>query len=289
MSTAVYTNEIYVDELLSISLRLGFHGSDNVLRVARVFVAINGAIKRLRELYRKLIPDLPSSSPRTIPLWPKPTGDPPQSTESLPKLEFFAKANRIDGTVLSHIDEDNERHGMYLARMQLNQAEESTQEVFVKFTAKYHEDAHRLLAQQDPPLAPALYFCARVIGDVYMVVMEYIPQSKGRPIHQYSSGPALPQNLPEIVERDVSKALKLLHGQDLVFGDLREPNLLYLADPDGGRILLVDFDAVGLDGEARYSACLNPNADYCAGVDRGQIMKKEHDRDNLRELLERLQ
>ena len=286
MSTAVYTNEIYVDELLSIPLRLGFHGSDNVSRVARVFVAIKGAVKRLRKLYKKLIPDPPSPSSRSIPLWPTPTSDPPQSADTLPKLKFFAKVNRVDGTRLSHIDEDNERHGMYLARMQVDG---STQEVFVKFAAKYHGGAHRLLAGQTPPLAPTLHFCARVIGDVYMVVMEYIPQSKGRPIHEYSSGPALPQNLTEIVERDVSTALDLLHGQDLVFGDLREPNLLYLADPDGGRILLVDFDAVGLDGEARYSACLNPNADYCAGVDRGQIMKKKHDRDNLKELLERLQ
>jgi len=256
------------------------------LRVARVFVAINQAVVRLRELYTTPISDLHSL---TIALWPKPIADPPQLTENLPELEFFAKANRVDGTELSHIDEDNERHGMYLARMQINQADESTQKVFVKFTAKYHEDAHRLLARQDPPLAPALHFCPRVIGDVYMVVMEYIPQSKGRPIHQYSSDPFWPRNLPQIVERDVSTALDLLHGRDLVFGDLREQNLLYLGDPKGGRILLVDFDVVGRDGKARYSACLNLAARYCDGVDRGLIMEKEHDRENLKALLRRLQ
>ena len=292
VSTAVYTNEIYVDELLSIPLRLGFHKSNDVLRVARVFMAMNESIKRLHTLYRGLIPTLRSSSPRTTVLWPQPTADPPPLTESLPKLEFFTKVNRADGTALSQVDEENEPHGIYLARMQIKtppQVQESTQVVFVKFTPKYHEDAHRLLAQQDPPLAPALYFCGRVIGDVYMVVMEYIPRTEGRSIDRRSSGPALPRNLPQIVERDVSKALDLLHGQGLVFGDLRAPNLLYLANPNGGRVMLVDFDGVARDGEGRYSSCLNPGAGYCSGVDRGMIMRKEHDRRNFKELLKRLQ
>ena len=51
-------------------------------------------------------------------------------------------------------------------------------------------------------------------------------------------------------------------------------------------MLLVDFDAVGLDGEARYSACLTPDAGYCSRVARGQIMKKDHDLGNPENLLE---
>lgn len=93
--------------------------------------------------------------------------------------------------------------------------------------------------------------------------------------------------LPLLIKRDVTNAIKLLHQQNLVFGDLRELNLLHL-DLDGGRVLLVDFDVVGLDGEARYSACLNPTIPYCAGVKRGQIMRKEHDSENLEGLLKRL-
>ena len=43
------------------------------------------------------------------------------------------------------------------------------QEVVVKFTARYNEVAHRLLA--DSQLAPTLHFCGRVVGNLYMVVI----------------------------------------------------------------------------------------------------------------------
>ena len=120
-----------------------------------------------------------------------------------------------------------------------------------------------------------------------MNVMECIPYSRGRSIDPSSSCLTLLQNLPQNVERDVSKALELLRGQNLVFGDLREPNPLYLSVSDGGRVLLIDFDRVGLDGKSRYSACLNLEAGYCSAVERGQIMKKEHDYGNFEELLGR--
>ena len=217
-----------------------------------------------------------------------PTAEPPRP---IPELDFFAKVNRTNGAPLLRIDGENERHGMYLARMRietLTQVETPTENVFVKFAVEYNEDAHRLLAEQDPPLAPALYFCARVIGDMYMVVMEYIPESRGRPIGTFPSSFPLPQNLPELVKRDVSKALSLLHEQDLVFGDLREPNILYSSDSDGGRVLLVDFDAVGRDGVARYPGLLSPTARSDTGAKPRMVMKQEHDSENLQKVLENL-
>ena len=85
-------------------------------------------MRRLRELYRNL---LDPSSQQTNALWPHPTPDPPGSAENLPTLEYVAKIDRTNGTELAVIDEENERHAMYLARMQI---EDSTQNVFVKFT-----------------------------------------------------------------------------------------------------------------------------------------------------------
>ena len=291
-----------------MQLRIGPHGSKHVIRVARVFMAIESSLRLLRDLYSSL----PSESdqpqlPRTIALWPEPTI---YSPTLIPKLEYFAKVNRANGTRLSQIDEQNERHGMYLARMRIetptrvdastktpqpgpsietpSQPEGSTQVVFVKFAVEYNEAAHRLLAEQKPPLAPALYFCARVVGDMYMVVMEYIPDSSGRSIDRVPKGSPLSQDLPHLVERNVSKALSLLHAKNWVFGDLREPNILCLEDPDDNRVLLVDFDTVGEDGKSRYSALLNPEALFCDDVKRGQIMKKEHDSKHLEDILRRL-
>ncbi|KAF9779327.1 hypothetical protein BJ322DRAFT_1024686 [Thelephora terrestris] len=290
VSAAIFTDKVYAEELLSVTLRLGPHGSANVLRVGRVFMAINQAMERLDGLYVKL--QFASHSPpppQTVALWPRPTVH-PSETQSIPNLEFFAKVDRATGRPLLEIDEDNEHHAMYLARMQVKtstQAKGSTHEVFVKFSPNYNEAAHRLLAGQKPPLAPALHFCARVIGDMYMVVMEYIPESRGRSADVPVHGPSFPPNLLRVVEQEVLKALRLLHEQQWVFGDLREPNLLYLPE-SGGRILLVDFDNVGRDGEATYSACLNPEAGFAPGVERGQVMKKEHDFGNLQMTLKRI-
>lgn len=61
---------------------------------------------------------------------------------------------------------------------------------------------------------------------------------------------------------------------------LRE-NLLYMSGD-----LLVDFDGVGRDGGDRYSVCLDPAVKL--GVNRWQMMKKEHDDGDLKQLTERL-
>ena len=264
--------------MLSITLHLGPHGPDNVLRVARVFMAINESKELLRKLYRELLgyPSLPSQQVK--PLWPNPTLDPPTSTTQLPKLEFYCKVNRANGEELPVIDDNNQRHGMYLARNTSNEV------VLVKFAAKYNEEAHRLLADED--LAPKLYFCARVIGDMYMVVMEYIPKSRGwslDPLSSVDPPPSRPK--PEVIRRCISRALGLLHERHLVFGDLREANSLYLPE-NGGRVLLVDFDGVGRDGTDRYSPCLNP--DLNLGVERWQIMEKGHDDENLERMMKRV-
>ena len=180
------------------------------------------------------------------------------------------------------IDEANKQHAMYLARPRTG-AEgriKTKEKVLVKFAVRYNEGAHRLLANHDPPLAPMLYSCTRVTGNMFMVIMQYVQSSGGASL---STGSLSPPVL-EAVHRDISKALKLLHEQDLVFGDLRESNVLYL--PNERRAMLVDFDAVGRHGEDRYSACLNPKARL--GVDRLQIMGKLHDEENLRRLMDRL-
>ena len=154
--------------------------------------------------------------------------------------------------------------------------------VFVKFTAHYNEAAHRLLADHDPPLAPALHFCGRVIGDLYMVVMEYIAGAS--PLLGFFPPSPLPRTpRPEVVRKTITKALELLHKQDIVFGDLRPLNILHLRDDD--RVFLVDFDWAGKDGEARYSPCLNEELDLGADVVRWAVMKKSHDTENLERVM----
>jgi len=272
---------VYADKLLSLELRLGPHGPDNVLRIARIFMAINRCTDQLCTQYSNL-----GTLPNVVPsvMYPSPTADPPASTaEMIPQLEFFSKLDRVNGTPLAEVDEDNKRHGIYLARMpnDASAGDTSAKVVLVKFTAKYNEAAHRLLANHDPPLAPALYHCVRVIGGLHMVVMEYM--SSAKPLHYFllSSPPSPPPNA-DVVHRDVRKALDLLHEQNWVFGDLRQINVLYSSEDE--RAFLVDFDWVGKHKVDRYSPCLNNTLGL--GVDKWDLMRKSDDDANLENVME---
>jgi len=249
--------------------------------------AISGMLASLDPHSAYLTPDLYrdlEDSPDRVPSveFPSPTPDPP--SEEIDSLEFFCKFDRARSTRLITVDEGNERHGIYLAKLTAGPHEGKT--ALVKFTPKYHEAAHRLLAAQDPPLAPALYSCKRVIGDLRMVVMEYLEDAKTLYHFFPKSVPDLNLPPPDVrlspvdvsaVRRDLDKAVALLGQEDLVFGDIRQANVLYL--PKESRTFLVDFDGVGEHGKDRYSPCLNIHLNL--GVSGSQIMKKSHDERNV--------
>jgi len=124
----------------------------------------------------------------------------------------------------------------------------------VKFTGKYNEDAHRLLADNNPPLYTTAF--ASSVGCQYMVVMEYM--SSAKTLHRFFVPPLLrlsPLPDPDTVRRYLTKALGLLHEQDFVFGDLRPLNVLY--SQEDNRAFLIDFDWVGKHEVDGYSTCFN--------------------------------
>jgi len=137
------------------------------------------------------------------------------------------------------IDETNEP----LARMR-TEGGASTTDVLIKFAERCSAAARRLLASH--VFTPALYSCKRAIGDILMVIMQYISRSEGTSLHHAS----LPPPALEAIRRDITQALELLHEEDPVFGDLRESNVLYL--PDEGCVL-VDFEDVTL----LWSLCIS--------------------------------
>ena len=144
---------------------------------------------------------------------------------------------------------------------------DADEEVIVKFTARYSEVAHRLLAMAG--LAPRLHSCDRIIGDLYMVVMERVD---GKSVWQLREE-KMP--LPAIISEEVSKAVGLLHENNIVFGDLRDPNILYAESKN--RVVLVGFDWPGQDGESRYPATFNSSNAWEEGVSPYSIMRKAHD------------
>ena len=144
-------------------------------------------------------------------------------------------------------------------------------QVVVKFTRSYCREAHELLA--DASLAPALRYCAHE-RDVrmYVVVMDYVERAETW------------ERLSPARAESLRKAVRLLHEKDIVFGDLRAPNVLGLED----RIMVIDFDWAGQMGSARYPEDISMGKNgisWPKGVKRGGLIEKEHDLDLMERVI----
>ncbi len=69
--------------------------------------------------------------------------------------------------------------------------------------------------------------------------------------------------------------MHLIHEQNIVLGDLRDPNILYIASKTCA--VVVDFDWPGVDGVDIYPATLNPTNEWQEDVSPYGIMRKAHD------------
>ena len=128
VSTAIYTDAIYADKLLSIDLDFGPNGPDNVLRIARIFLAIRKYVNQLRLTYKGL-----EALPLVVPSVMYPRLTPFSPKVKIPRLGFFSKVGRVDGTPIATdtMAEANRRHAIYLAKAQLNPSTTESTTVFV--------------------------------------------------------------------------------------------------------------------------------------------------------------
>ena len=147
ISVDVCVGPIYVTKLLMLNLSLGFHASDNITRLARVFWALSHCQADLKTYYdgvRNL------DSPRLSCLYPNPT--PVDPSKALPKLTYQQFLSRAGQPTSALVDLGNATSVMYTATLS-----DTNQDIIVKFTARYNEVAHRLLTEAE--LAPRLHFC----------------------------------------------------------------------------------------------------------------------------------
>ncbi|KAF8601301.1 hypothetical protein BDV93DRAFT_475718 [Ceratobasidium sp. AG-I] len=158
-------------------------------------------------------------------------------------------------------------------------------EVVVKFVQTYCTRAHRLLANAG--LAPKLLFDSEKLlptaGD-RMIVMEYVPNTD---LYDYLGLPSTKPGSAELeaIREDVEKAVDMLHKENLVFGDLRAPNVIVVKRGDKTGGMLVDFDWCGTVGDAKYPPGMNlENLTWPEGATKGKPLSKAHDI----EMLERL-
>lgn len=87
---------------------------------------------------------------------------------------------------------------------------------------------------------------------------------------------------PGNAREQVEGAIRKLHENRFVFGDLRAPNVLF----SKGKVFLIDFDWAGKIGEARYPRGLSSHVDWpasAADLERKPI-ETAHDLDMLGKL-----
>lgn len=206
---------------------------------ARLFAAIKTSISSLQTYYLSLQP-----------------GHPP--IDSFPFVCEF-QDQRFE--YLSRLAPEYSNKLLYKAQL-----DSSGNPLVVKFVSTYHAEAHRLLAQHQ--LAPSLHYAgtedpvASLYGGRYMVVMDFVDGMS-------------PDVLTQAQFEQVKEAVQLLHSNNLVFGDLRLPNILV----KDGKVTIIDFDWCGMAGEAHYPAELNPDKElgWPREVQPDSVMQKDHD------------
>lgn len=107
------------------------------------------------------------------------------------------------------------------------------------------------------------------VGGLKLVVMDFVDGVTACDAYGNAA------TLPDVIFNEVEKAIKVLHKNGLVFGDLRPPNVM-ISD---GRTHLVDFDWYAKDGMGRYPVSLNDvdrDIGWHLDVKRGSVMYKQH-------------
>jgi hypothetical protein len=125
-------------------------------------------------------------------------------------------------TILSRFNYEGREPDNY--RCSLFEATYNDRPVLIKFCQAYHGNAHRIVANAG--YAPQLFFCERLQGGVMMVIMELVVGRDA--FHHFGSTKTIPSDLLD----DVKAAIFILHEANLVFGDMRWPNILVKKEID---------------------------------------------------------
>lgn len=246
---AIYLDKAVIQPLTDyIWLGGDVYDDNRLVLTARLFAALKAAASTLQSYYQILGPTLLNDVPENLSPDPFPFVTECGSKKFTYLYRLFAR--------------EHPEKLLYGARLQ---GEERL--VVVKFASSYHAEAHRILA--DHQLAPTLHFAGTedaggsMYGGRYMIVMDFI------------DGCSAPDRLSNSQFNQIKEAIELLHSRNLVFGDLREPNILV----QDGSVKLIDFDWCGTAGEARYPPSLNldPALGWHKEVKPDAVIMKEHD------------
>ena len=253
------TNYIYLGPLPTFCGRAALDHS--IRRVAQVLRALNKATNELEDYYSMLEFTCESTLHRSgspVPLHPITSHVVPPSFQ-----EFTVDGETYKVDYRSRLNPTSPS-GVVFKGTITRGSDQAKHDVVIKFTATYCGDAHRKLAEMDR--APRLWFCDSVesVG-MYVVVMAY--EDGARTCEQ-------PMERKHVEQ--LRTAIKTLHEEDYVHGDIRWPNALITTSG----LKLIDFDWCGKDGVARYPVDIfveDSEYGWHEGVYREGLIVKDHD------------
>jgi serine/threonine protein kinase len=234
----------------------------HVNRVARIFYALKTSLDKLKSYYDNIT--IGSSRPAP--------------TRYFPSITTYLDQDQkhVQFEYLGYLES-----GADCVTLHAKTYTEPAQDIVVKFVERYSESAHRLLEQEG--LAPKLFYYGAVCSDkqpsydsLSMVVMEYLDGVT------YASA-LKTKTLTTEVKSELRRALRLLHDNGLVFGDLRPPNVMITKKT----VKLIDFDWAGVAEQVRYPHLLSPAVAWPKDVKALDPIKMNHDLEMLDKLFAR--
>ncbi|KAL5522203.1 hypothetical protein ACEPAF_2060 [Sanghuangporus sanghuang] len=272
ISIAVFLEEVIVDKILHFEVLNGHNQDETVVKLALIASALKTCAGKLQREYANLEQTSERAEEETWHL-PCPSASPRSPNSLVSAVKFKAKLSRSNEELIKLKGENAEMRSLFLATY-------CKQEVIVKFAMTYNESAHSALADQN--LAPKLHLCEQVIGGLKMVVMDRV--------HGKRMCDERKNSLPRKVFDDLEKALTIIHDKDVVFGDLRDTNVMITKSDVEVEVeaKLIDFDWADKHGKGRYPALINTDLSKeelspCVGP--CEFMYKEHDKYALSKLI----
>ena len=267
---AVCIEMVVVNKILVLDLADNFYRDVLIRKLARVAEALHDCSMDLHKYYSNL-----TAGEERKPCFPCPTLVPSKSTASLIRPAFETFNLKLDGYMdrdtTEPCNKSNRTPGDIRRNLLLATYHGSRTQVVVKFTRSYNKEAHERLAKQ--AVAPKLYHCERVIGDMFVVVMAHV---RGVPLDLCES---LKVDAKKSVFECLKRAVEELKAGGFVHGDLRAPNVLVAS---GWKAKIVDFDWAAKDGVGLYPLTINIDDERIRCQWHGDVgpdkkMKFEHD------------
>jgi hypothetical protein len=285
----IISGAVFVDRFISQNLTdyLYLGGSPyidtRVREIAKVLQVLKECLADLDRYYSELSPSVPPPRKyqplRTNSLSKLHTSGEKSTSVSFPHLKKFTHATSGQDVELEYIERLLPQYPEKAVFKALARPSGSdvTSTVVVKFTPTYCRNAHDLL--QKHSFAPQLWLCENVeaVG-MYVVVMDFIVGHRvGETVLSRDEADAL------------RKALKILHDNNLVYGDLRSPNVILPREKgrDSKHPVLIDFDWSGRAGKATYPPDINMKSEirWHPDVCPGGLILRDHDVFMLDQLL----